>query len=289
MAAPTGLRTDISSQTTMAESEQPSIRCPYCGSLRVRRSSRQSSTRPVEIYRCSSCKRHFEQSAASANVPSRFIKYFESLNLGLAVIVVLAVITIVTAIIVSLGDWEQGTGDGVQIPGGGADSPSSAPAVGSDSVSQFQRGLYFWNMAEYRQAFPWFKSAAEMGHREAHYYLGLAYLYGRGTVQNYRLAFEQIQAAAHKNDLNSQHQLGLMYRDGVGTPVNREQAYIWLNIAASRGQEIASHDRDKLSLLMSEDEITRAQESTMNQLAKLDAAATPPALAGTAAMTKNIP
>ncbi|MDP2430463.1 MAG: tetratricopeptide repeat protein [Pseudomonadota bacterium] len=152
---------------------------------------------------------------------------------------------------------------------------SPAPEASTDKVSQYQRGLHFWTLGDYREAFPWFKSSADMGHREARYYLGLAYLYGRATIQNYRLAFEQMEASARQNHLDAQHRLGLMYRDDIGVAKNREQAYVWLNIAASRGHEVATQDRDKLAAGMSTDEIARAQDGTMKELANLRAVAAP--------------
>jgi DNA-directed RNA polymerase subunit RPC12/RpoP len=254
-----------------AETEQPPVECPVCGSKQVRLSSRQSHSRPVTIYRCTRCKRHFEKAVANKT---------NALPVGGIVIGVLAVIALGTVLTIVKGGPENGPSPDVSIPGP-IDPNAPAPVAGTDMESQYRRGLHFWTLGNYAEAFPWLKAAADKGHSEARYYLGLAHLYGRGTVQNYRLAFEQIQASARQSYLAAQQQLGILYRDGLGTAANREQAYVWLNIAASRGQQTAIHDRDRLSAGMSADEVARAQEGTMKELASLRDVATP--VVGTAA------
>lgn len=244
----------------MAETELQPVRCPFCGSKQVRLSARQSHKRPVEIFRCTRCNRHFEMAIEPETRP---------FPLAAAIVGALIVIAVGAIITVALGGREQDAAITASLPGP-VDPNSPAPVAGSDKESQYQRGLHFWSLGEYTQALPWLKDAAGRGHREARYYLGLAYLYGRGTVQNYRLAFEQMQTAARQNELNAQHQLGLLYRDGFGVAEsNRELAYTWLNIAAARGHEAAALDRDRLSTAMPMEAIARAQDATMKELANL--------------------
>lgn len=249
----------------MAETEPPSLTCPVCGSKQVRLSTRQSQRRPVEIYRCSQCKRHFEKAVTNAAKP---------FPLGGVVTGVLAAIAIGAIVTISMGGPKNESAGDIPIPIP-VDPSAPAPVAGADMASQYQRGLHFWTIGNYTEAFPWLKASADMGHQEARYYLGLAYLYGRATVQNFRLAFEQIQASARQNYLNAQHQLGVMYRDGIGIAADRELAYIWLNIAASRGHAVATFDRDRLASSMSKDEIALAQEGTMKELISLRAAVVP--------------
>lgn len=240
------------------------MKCPYCGTRQVRLSARQSHKRPVEIYRCTKCKRHFEKVAPNAN---------RSLGNNPVVIGVLAVLALVSVLLVILFSGDESDSLSSPAISSPLDPNTPAPVAGADMESQYRRGLHYWTMGDYKQALPWVKSAADQGHRESRYYLGLAYLYGRATVQNYRMAFEQIQLSAKQNYLQAQHQLGLLFRDGQGAASNREQAYIWLNIAASRGHEAATHDRDKLAMTMSNDEVAAAQDGTMKELAILRGAA----------------
>ncbi len=138
-----------------------------------------------------------------------------------------------------------------------------------DAQAQFDLGRAHWKNAEYPQAFPWFKAAAERGHIEAEYMLGMAYLSGRGTLQNYRAALDQFIQAAKHGHLEAEYRLGLLYRDGLATPPDKETAYLWLNIAAARGHEEALQYRDKLADVMSAEEIDRAQEASTQAHAKL--------------------
>jgi hypothetical protein len=196
--------------------------------------------------------------------------------MGGVVIGVLAAIAIGTIVTISMGGPDRAPTHDNPIPGP-IDPKTPAPKAGTDMVSQYKRGLYFWTTGNYPEAFSWLKASAEMGHREARYYLGLAYLYGRGTVQNYRLAFEQMQASARQSYIEAQYQLGVMYRDGLGIPANHEQAYVWMNIAASRGHENATIDRDRMATAMTPDEITRAQDGTLKELIEMRGASTTPA------------
>lgn len=265
----------------MAETEPPSLACPVCGSQQVRLSTRQSHRRPVEIYRCLKCKRHFEIATTIGSKP---------FPLGGVVTGVLAAIAIGAIVTISLGGPRNESVDDIPIPVSiPVDPRAPAPVAGADMASQYQRGLHFWTTGNYQEALPWIKASADMGHQEARYYLGIAYLYGRATVQNFHLAFEQMQASARQNHRNAQHQLGIMYRDGLGVDKNRELAYVWLNIAASRGHEAATHERDILSNMMSSDEITQAQKGTMSELANLRGVVAPEAVEMPVVPAKRVP
>lgn len=240
------------------------IQCPHCGSTDIRLSSRQSERRPIDRYRCRKCKRHFEKDAPHSGL----------IKTGTVVGVLLVASVVVTVAVIVAGGVAQK-------PPGEATIPSiqlerkPPPAAGNDAASQYNRAFHLWALGDYREAFPWFRSAAEKGHREARYYLGLSHLYGRGTVQNYRLAFEQMQASAHQGHLEAQYELGLLYRDGHGVNANRELAYAWWNIASSHGHEGATHERDKIAAVMSPEQITQAQEVTMKELTALMTPGTP--------------
>jgi hypothetical protein len=97
----------------------------------------------------------------------------------------------------------------------------------------------------------------------------MAYLKGLGTVQNYRTALEHFTRAAEKNHMESEFQLGIFYRDGLATPRNRETAYLWLNIAAAHGHTEALALRERLTMVMSSEEISRAQEASTEAMKKL--------------------
>jgi TPR repeat protein len=225
------------------------------------------------IYRCRKCKRHFH-----VKQPEQEIR-----NIPISGIVI-GILALVSLGVVLAVDTEN-VGDAEDVPTVSTALQSSSkvgappPPAGKDMASQFARGLHYWEQAQYREALPWFQAAASQGHADARFYLGQAYLLGRATVQNYKLAYEQIHAAALQNQFEAQHQLGMLFRDGLGTPKSRENAYVWLNISASRGHETAGYEREKLRVLMSEDEVARAQSLTMQELDKLGPAGKPGAAA----------
>jgi len=138
-----------------------------------------------------------------------------------------------------------------------------------DPQAQYDLGRTHWLNAKYQQAFPLLKAAADQGHVEATFQLGLAYLNGLGTLQNYRAALEHFTKSAHQGHLEAEYRLGLLYRDGLATPPSKEDAYLWLNIAAARGHEDALLYRDKLAAAMSSQELHRAQEASAQTNSKL--------------------
>ena len=70
----------------------------------------------------------------------------------------------------------------------------------------------------------------------------------------YRLAAEQGDAEAQGN-------LGVMYGNGTGVPKDNLLAYMWWNIAGANGQDV-EENMGILTDLMSQDEISKAQEKT---------------------------
>jgi hypothetical protein len=144
-----------------------------------------------------------------------------------------------------------------------------------DAQAQYELAWNHWQNADYQKAFPWLKTAAEQGHTEAEYLLGMAYLNGRGTVQNYRTAMELFNKSAQLGHMEAQYRLGILHRDGLAGPTDKESAYLWLNIAAAHGHEDALLFRDKLATAMGTEAITRAQEAstqTMNRINGVKAA-----------------
>lgn len=141
-----------------------------------------------------------------------------------------------------------------------------AMAQKGDAAMQFKLGMQYWARLDYQKAYNWIKAAADRGHPEAIYQLGMAYLYGRGTIQNYKYAHQRFVQAAKLNNHEAQYLLGIMHRDGMGVPVSRDLAYAWLNIAASNGNEVAVLERERMAVIMSPTEMTRAQEMSLRTM-----------------------
>ncbi len=80
----------------------------------------------------------------------------------------------------------------------------------------------------------WFIKAAEAGHVEAMYLVGLRFKM-LNTPEGYAKALEWLQKAAELGMTNAMQSLGLMYRDGEGVVRDTEMALEWLKKAATTG------------------------------------------------------
>jgi hypothetical protein len=132
--------------------------------------------------------------------------------------------------------------------------------VGFSSVyAGFEEGLAAYERAAYETAFKEFMEAAEQGHAEAQFYLGLMYLEGIGVLKNYAEAFKWFRMAAEQGHAGAQTSLGAMYASGRGVPRDYVMSYMWANLAASQGEETASELRSIAAEEMTHEQINKAQ------------------------------
>jgi DNA-directed RNA polymerase subunit RPC12/RpoP len=261
----------------LAGADREGIQCPHCGSDEVRVSHKHAGESSHVTYRCRACKRHFRVEAPRAR---------SKLMTGLAV----AAALLIAVVFAMLQERNPNDPDDANDPAVAAIDDSvilkkaQAAAKGGDAQSQYDLGRIHWQRGEYLLALPWIQAAASLKHPEAEYLLGMAYLEGRGTVQNYRSALEQYTRAAEHGHLDAQYQLGIFYRDGMATPSSKESAYLWLNLAAARGHPDALILRDKLAAVMATEELIRAQEASEAALKRFNGelAAAPAEKASTA-------
>lgn len=138
-------------------------------------------------------------------------------------------------------------------------TPSVAGPV-SDQISaeeQYQRG---------RRSYPnnaktiyWYRLAAEQGHAEAQYFLGIMYGDGSGVRQDHAEAVRWYRQAAEQGYANAQNKLAIMYDNGLGVSQNDVLAYMWFSLAAAQGEPNASNNRDSMARIMSPNQIAEAQ------------------------------
>jgi len=240
-------------------SEPDVIKCRHCGSTQVRPSSKSSGGAARTLYRCQTCKRHFRVGSGRSRMQYVFA--------GVVLLVLVLMGLLVSLLMTDTA--EVAYQPRVDLLNREALAKTHQDAKQGNPQAQYDLGWTYWQNAEYLQAFPLIKAAAEHGHSEAEYLLGMAYLNGRGTLQNYQAALEQFTKAAQKGHLEAEYRLGIFYRDGLATPPNKESAYLWLNIAAARGHEEALQYRDKLAFAMTTEEITRAQEASTKTMPTL--------------------
>ena len=75
-----------------------------------------------------------------------------------------------------------------------------------------------------KEAFKWFKIAAEKGFAAAQSNLGSLYFYGEGVSKNYEKAFEWFKKAAEQGYYLGQHNLAVAYSNGRGVARNFKKA-----------------------------------------------------------------
>ncbi|NOR50781.1 MAG: hypothetical protein GQ530_07105, partial [Desulfuromonadales bacterium] len=94
----------------------------------------------------------------------------------------------------------------------------------------------------YKEAFQWYRRAAEQNHIVAQYSLGVSYAYGEGIAQNPELAAEWFKKSAEQGYERAQVLLGSLYHTGDGVEKNYEEAAKWYRKAADKGNAAAQYN-----------------------------------------------
>lgn len=81
----------------------------------------------------------------------------------------------------------------------------------------------------------WLRLAADSGHVDAEFNLGLHYFKGKKLARNLDKAFHWFNKAAGKNMPKAQFNLALMYEKGLGVEANQERSLQWYQSAAKLG------------------------------------------------------
>ena len=81
----------------------------------------------------------------------------------------------------------------------------------------------------------WFRQAAEQGHAEAQFHLGLLSVIGKGISQSTITAVRWFRRAAEQGHAGAQFRLGFMYADGKGVEKDEAKAFQWVRLAATQG------------------------------------------------------
>jgi TPR repeat protein len=94
-------------------------------------------------------------------------------------------------------------------------------------------------LADAGQAYGWYLKAADRGHAQAQFALGLRHDSGQGVPQDYEAAHFWYLCAARQGHARAQFNLGLMYLSGQGAIADLAEAALWLQRAAQAGIEAA--------------------------------------------------
>jgi TPR repeat protein len=114
--------------------------------------------------------------------------------------------------------------------------------------------------ADYGRAAAPCRKAAEQGHAEAQATLGAMYGMGRGVPQDDAEAARWTRKAAEQGHAKAQFSLGLTYLFGTGVPRDHVKAHALFSIAAARGSIRAPDLRAKTATVMTQAEISEAQQ-----------------------------
>jgi len=99
--------------------------------------------------------------------------------------------------------------------------------------AQFRLGLmYAYGKGVHmypKQAVPWFRKSADQGNSDGQHYMGEAYFLGAGVQRDYKQALYWYRLAAEQGNPNSQLSLGIMNGTARGVPQNLPKAYMWFD------------------------------------------------------------
>ena len=86
------------------------------------------------------------------------------------------------------------------------------------------------------------REAAEQGHADSQFYLGLLYTLGEGVPKDDSKCIELYTKAAEQGHVSAQAMLGFIHRKGLGVPKNHAAAIEFYTKAAEQGHAESQHD-----------------------------------------------
>ncbi len=96
--------------------------------------------------------------------------------------------------------------------------------------------------ANFTVAYQWFEKAAAQGHGNAAYETAEACFFGRGVEKDYDKAVKIFSAAALKGNAACAYGLGICYLTGRGLAQNDSKAFSWILYSAKKGYPSAQYD-----------------------------------------------
>lgn len=122
------------------------------------------------------------------------------------------------------------------------------PAEKGVSEAQFNLGVILkGNIHDYTQAFRWLNKAARQGNLDAMAQVALMYLDGQGREKNYKKGIGLFKKAADKGHSQAQFFLGLGFVQGCwGLDLDYRKAFEWFSKATEQGNALAECELAKL-------------------------------------------
>ncbi|MFA6188756.1 MAG: tetratricopeptide repeat protein [Sulfuricurvum sp.] len=137
-----------------------------------------------------------------------------------------------------------------------------------DPSAHYYLGIMYLNgygvPANYQEAARLFTLGAQKNHAGAQIAMGVLLIEGIGVPQNFKRAAVMFTLAAKQDNHDAQAILGWIYKYGVGVTENKIIAYALWNYVAATGNEWARINRNYLLCEMTEEELYKAQDLSMN-------------------------
>lgn len=144
----------------------------------------------------------------------------------------------------------------------------SKASEAGDPSAQYYLGIMYLNgqgvPANYQEAVRLFTLAVQKNHAGGQIALGVLLIEGIGVPQNFKRAAHLLTLAAKQNNQDAQAILGWIYKYGVGVRENKIVAYALWNYVAAKGDEWARINRNYMLQEMTEDELYKAQDLSLN-------------------------
>ncbi len=144
----------------------------------------------------------------------------------------------------------------------------SKASEAGDASAHYYLGIMYLNgygvPVNYQESARLFTLGAQKNHPGAQIALGILLIEGIGVPQNFKRAAMLFTQASKQDNQDAQAILGWIYKYGIGVTENKIVAYALWNYVAARGDDWARYNRNYLLTEMTEDELYKAQDLSMN-------------------------
>jgi TPR repeat protein len=139
-----------------------------------------------------------------------------------------------------------------------ADTLALVPSVDAETLYQKACAYEALKKRDLAEIIRLFRMAAERGHAEASWLLGLANMSGDWGQHDNKQAVYWIRKAAERGHARAQFMFGVCYFKGQRVPPDLPEAYMWLKLAAEQNHNFAAR-LASLSSTMTSDQLQEGE------------------------------
>jgi TPR repeat protein len=112
-------------------------------------------------------------------------------------------------------------------------------ALSGPALAGFDEGVVAYQAGDVPLAVKEFSAAADEGHSDSQFNLGLMYEQGIGVEKDEKEALVWYLKAAQQGNSNAQYNVAVLYENGRGCNVNFKEAHRWYREAVMKGDGLA--------------------------------------------------